>query len=82
MLEKIKEVLIEQLGVEGEIKLNSKLREDLNIDSLLAVQLSVLLENEYDIEITEEELESLTTIKDVVDLLKAKGVKEDAIKKD
>ena len=82
MLEKIKEVLIEQLGVEGEIKLNSKLREDLNIDSLLAVQLSVLLENEYDIEITEEELESLTTIKDVVDLLKTKGVKEDAIKKD
>ena len=82
MFEVIKEVLSEQLGVEADIKLDSKLREDLNIDSLLAVQLSVLLENKYDIEITEEELESLTTIKDVVDLLKAKGVKEDAIKKD
>ena len=82
MFEVIKEVLSEQLGVEADIKLDSKLREDLNIDSLLAVQLSVLLENKYDIEITEEELESLTTIKDVVDLLKAKGVKEHAIKKD
>ena len=60
---------------EEEIKLNSKLREDLNIDSLLAVQLSVLLESQYDIEITEEELQKLVTVKDVVDLLESKGVK-------
>ena len=75
MFEVIKEVLSEQLGVEGDIKLESKLREDLNIDSLLAVQLSVLLENKYDIDITEEELGKLVTIKDVIDLLEAKGVK-------
>jgi len=75
MFEVIKEVLSEQLGVEADIKLDSKLREDLNIDSLLAVQLSVLLENKYDIDITEEELGKLVTIKDVIDLLEAKGVK-------
>lgn len=75
MFEVIKEVLSEQLGVEADIKLKSKLREDLNIDSLLAVQLSVLLENKYDIDITEEELGKLVTIKDVIDLLEAKGVK-------
>lgn len=75
MFEVIKEVLSEQLGVEAEIKLESKLREDLNIDSLLAVQLSVLLENKYDIDITEEELGKLVTIKDVIDLLETKGVK-------
>ena len=75
MFEVIKEVLSEQLGVEADIKLDSKLREDLNIDSLLAVQLSVLLENKYDIDITEEELEKLVTIKNVIDLLEAKGVK-------
>lgn len=75
MLEVIKEVLSEQLGVEEDITLESKLREDLNIDSLLAVQLSVLLENKYDIDITEEELEKLATIKDVIDLLEIKGVK-------
>ena len=75
MFEVIKEVLREQLGVEADIKLESKLREDLNIDSLLAVQLSVLLENKYDIDITEEELGKLVTIKDVIDLLETKGVK-------
>jgi len=75
MFEVIKEVLTEQLGVEADIKLESKLREDLNIDSLLAVQLSVLLENKYDIDITEEELGKLVTIKDVIDLLETKGVK-------
>ena len=75
MFEVIKEVLSEQLGVEADIKLDSKLREDLNIDSLLAVQLSVLLENKYDIDITEEELGKLVTIKDVIDLLATKGVK-------
>ena len=73
MFEVIKEVLSEQLGVEADIKLESKLREDLNIDSLLAVQLSVLLENKYDIDITEEELGKLVTIKDVIDLLEKKG---------
>ena len=73
MFEVIKEVLSEQLGVEADIKLESKLREDLNIDSLLAVQLSVLLENKYDIDITEEELGKLVTIKDVIDLLETKG---------
>lgn len=75
MFEVIKKVLSEQLGVEAGIKLESKLREDLNIDSLLAVQLSVLLENKYDIDITEEELGNLVTIKDVIDLLETKGVK-------
>lgn len=74
MLEIIKEILSEQLGVEENITLESKLREDLNIDSLLAVQLSVLLENKYDINITEEELWKLATIKDVIDLLEIKGV--------
>ena len=74
MLEIIKEILSEQLGVEENITLESKLREDLNIDSLLAVQLSVLLENKYDINMTEEELWKLATIKDVIDLLEIKGV--------
>ncbi len=75
MLEVVKNVLKDQLGVEEEINLESRLREDLNIDSLLAVQLSVLLENEYNIDITEEELSKLMTIKDVLDLLEQKGIK-------
>lgn len=75
MFEEIKEVLSEQLGIEENIKLESKLKEELGIDSLLAVQLSILLENKYDIDIKEEELSKLVTIKDVIDLLETKGVK-------
>lgn len=75
MFEEIKEVLSEQLGIETDIKLESKLKEELGIDSLLAVELSILLENKYDIDIKEEELAKLVTIKDVIDLLKTKGVK-------
>ena len=75
MFEEIKEVLSEQLGIETDIKLESKLKEELGIDSLLAVELSILLENKYDIDIKEEELAKLMTIKDVIDLLETKGVK-------
>jgi len=75
MFEEIKEVLSEQLGIEADIKLESKLKEELEIDSLLAVELSILLENKYDIDIKEEELAKLVTIKDVIDLLEIKGVK-------
>ena len=75
MFEEMKEVLSEQLGIETDIKLESKLKEELGIDSLLAVELSILLENKYDIDIKEEELAKLVTIKDVIDLLETKGVK-------
>lgn len=75
MFEEIKEVLSEQLGIETDIKLESKLKEELGIDSLLAVELSILLENKYNIDIKEEELAKLVTIKDVIDLLETKGVK-------
>ena len=75
MFEEIKEVLEEQLGIETDIKLESKLKEELGIDSLLAVELSILLENKYDIDIKEEEIAKLVTIKDVIDLLETKGVK-------
>ena len=75
MFEEMKEVLSEQLGIETDIKLESKLKDELGIDSLLAVELSILLENKYDIDIKEEELAKLVTIKDVIDLLETKGVK-------
>lgn len=75
MFEEIKKVLSDELGIENEITKETRLREDLGIDSLLSVQLSVLLENKYNIDITEEELEDLKTINDVIVLLNKKGVK-------
>lgn len=74
MLEEIKKVLKEELFVEEEITLESNLKDDLHIDSVAAVELSLQLESKYDIDITEQELVKLVTINDVIKLLEAKGV--------
>ena len=77
MLEKMKEIIAEQLGVEeDEITLDTSFKEDLGADSLDLFELTMALEEEYDIEIPAEELEEIETVTDVVEYLKAKGVEE------
>lgn len=76
MLEEIKRVLEEELFVEEEITMDSILKDDLHIDSVAAVELSLQLEERYDIVITEQELVKLVTIGDVIELLKSKGVSD------
>lgn len=76
MLEEIKRVLEEELFVEEEITMDSILKDDLHIDSVAAVELSLQLEERYDIDITEQELVKLVTIGDVIELLKSKGVSD------
>lgn len=80
MLEEIKKVLEEELFVEEEIRVDSNLKDDLHIDSVAAVELSLQLEEKYNINITEQELVKLITIKDVIELLKSKGVSDDTNK--
>ncbi len=73
MFEQVKNALVESLNIEeDEIKLDSSLNDDLGIDSLDAVELSLDLENEFDIEITDEELSSLKTVEDIVKLIESK----------
>ena len=77
MLEKMKEIIAEQLGVEeDEITLDTSFKEDLGADSLDLFELTMALEEEYDIEIPAEELDEIETVNDVVEYLKAKGVEE------
>lgn len=77
MLEKMKEIIAEQLGVEeDEITLDTSFKEDLGADSLDLFELTMALEEEYDIEIPAEELEEIETVNDVVEYLKEKGVEE------
>lgn len=77
MLEKMKEIIAEQLGVEeDEITLDTSFKEDLGADSLDLFELTMALEEEYDIEIPAEELEEIETVNDVVEYLKAKGVED------
>lgn len=77
MLEKMKEIIAEQLGVEeDEISLETSFKEDLGADSLDLFELTMALEEEYDIEIPAEELGEIETVNDVVEYLKSKGVED------
>lgn len=71
---KVKEVIVEQLGVDAErVKSEASFIDDLGADSLDIVELVMAMEEEFDIEIPDEEAEKLKTVNDVVTYLKSKG---------
>ena len=73
MLEQIKNVLVNAIHVDADlIKPEAKLKEDLDIDSLSAVELALELETSFDIRIEDEELLKLITVQDVVDIVERK----------
>lgn len=67
--DKVKELIVEQLGVdEGEISLTKSFK-DLNADSLDLVELVMAIEEEFDLEINDEDAEKIRTVEDVVNYL-------------
>ena len=75
MLERVKEIIEEQLNVEGvEITEATRFKEDLEADSLDLFELVMAFEEEYGVEIPSEDLEKITTVGSVIDYMKAKGV--------
>ncbi|MCI9080773.1 MAG: acyl carrier protein [Lachnospiraceae bacterium] len=75
MLERMKEIIAEQLSTEADgITLETSFKEDLGADSLDLFELVMALEDEYSVEIPSEDLEKLSTVGDVVNYLKEKGV--------
>lgn len=71
VFEKVQEKVSEQLGVDAdEISMESSFIDDLGADSLDIVELLMALEEEFDIEIPDEEAEKLVTVGDVVDYIK------------
>lgn len=68
---KIKEIIVEQLGVDADdVKMDSSFIDDLGADSLDIVELIMALEEEFDIEIPDEEAEKFPTVGNVVDYVK------------
>ena len=75
MLEKMKEIIAEQLSVDAEsVTEASSFKEDLGADSLDLFELVMALEDEYSVEIPAEELENMSTVGDVMEYLKNHGV--------
>lgn len=75
MLERVKEIITEQLNLEGvTITENSSFKDDLGADSLDLFELVMAFEEEYGVEIPAEELESITTVGEVIEYMKNNGV--------
>ena len=76
--DKVHEIIVEQLGVDaGEVKDGASFIDDLGADSLDTVELVMAFEEEFDIEIPDEDAEKLNTVGDAVKYLEGKiGNKE------
>ena len=72
-LTKIKEIIIDKLGIEeSKITLEARFIEDLGADSLDTVELIMQFEEEFDIEISDEDAEKLTTVGSSIDYINSK----------
>jgi len=68
---KIKQIIAEQLGLnEEEIADSASLLDDLGADSLDIVELVMAMEEEFEMEIPDEDAEKIVTVKDVIDYVK------------
>ena len=73
VIEKVKSLFEEELGIESEkITMEAKLEEDLEIDSLGIVEVVMAFEDEFEIEIDDEELTDVGTVGQAVNLLHSK----------
>ena len=74
ILERVKEVLVEQLGVdEGEITEAASFQEDLDADSLDLVELIMELEDQFGVKISDEDAQGIQTVGQAVDYIAARG---------
>lgn len=71
MFEKIKEIIVDKLNIDDDsfIDLDTDLMEDLNADSLDAVEIIMDIEDEFDIEVDEDEVENIRTIADIINYI-------------
>jgi acyl carrier protein len=70
--ERVKKIVVEQLGVElEEVKNSSSFIDDLGADSLDTVELVMALEEEFGAEIPDEDAEKITTVQAAIDYIKA-----------
>ena len=75
MLERVKEIIQEQLNLDGvEITEASSFKDDLGADSLDLFELVMAFEEEYGVEIPSDDLEKITTVGEIIKYMQDKGV--------
>ncbi len=69
--ERVKKIVVDQLGVrEDQVKLDASFVDDLGADSLDTVELVMALEEEFDLEIPDEDAENIRTVGEAVEYIK------------
>ncbi|UOF89226.1 acyl carrier protein [Fodinisporobacter ferrooxydans] len=72
IFDRVKNIVVDRLGVdESQITLAASFKEDLGADSLDVVELVMELEDEFDLEISDEDAEKITTVGEVVKYIEA-----------
>ena len=72
-LDKIKGIIAEQLGVEEDkVTMETHLMKDLEADSLDAVEIIMAIEDEFDIEVPDEDAEKFQTVSDIVSYVESR----------
>lgn len=72
VLERVTKIIVDRLGVEeSKVKLEASFKEDLEADSLDVVELVMEFEDEFDMEISDEDAEKIATVGDAVNYIKS-----------
>jgi acyl carrier protein len=73
--EKVKDIIVEQLAIANpdQVKPDAKFIDDLGADSLDTVELVMAFEEEFEIEVPDEEAEKLTSVGDVISYIQSSG---------
>ncbi|HEY8529918.1 MAG: acyl carrier protein [Paenibacillaceae bacterium ZCTH02-B3] len=74
VFERVKRIIVERLGVEeSEVTPEASFKDDLGADSLDVVELVMELEDEFDLEISDEDAEKITTVGEVVQYIESRS---------
>jgi len=77
---KVKGIIVEQLGVdEEEVTMDASFVDDLGADSLDTVELVMAFEEEFGLEIPDEDAEKITRVKEAVDYIVSHGKKKEVV---
>ena len=73
IFEKVQKIICEQLGIdEEEVTSESQIVNDLDADELDVIEIIMVIEEEFDIEIFDTELDEIDTVEDLVECIKSK----------
>lgn len=71
--ETVKKIIVDRLGVdESEVKMEASFKDDLGADSLDVVELVMELEDEFEMEISDEDAEKISTVGEVIEYINAR----------